>query len=248
MNRTDVPFLRPADFAPTGMLRVAINLGNSVLARLDPGASEPAGISVDIARELARRIERPIRFITFDGAGKVFESADKDVWDIAFLAIDPVRATQIHFTPPYVLIEGAYLVPQDSALKSVDDVDRDGVRIAVGEGSAYDLFLTRTIKRASLVRAPTSAAAIEMFVRDKLDVAAGVKQPLAAYASGHAGVRLIPGRFMAIEQAMGLPLSHAAALPGLIDFIEGLKRSGFIAAAIERNHQPDALVAPPQGP
>jgi len=235
------------DLVPTGTLRVAINLGNPVLAQ--GTAQEPRGVSVDLARELARRLAVPVALTTYEAAGRVFEALQAGSWDIAFLAIEPVRAAEIAFTPPYVIIEGNYMVPADSPLQAVADVDRPGVRIAVGKGSAYDLYLTRTVKNATLVRAPTSAAAIELFVADKLEVAAGVKQPIVAYARSHPGLRVIGQRFMAIEQAMGTP---KARLQGrepaplyLRDYVEEMKASGFVAEALKRSNQPDAEVAPP---
>jgi polar amino acid transport system substrate-binding protein len=150
----------------------------------------------------------------------------------------------IAFTAPYVLIEGTYLVPKDSALRTIADVDREGVRIAVGARSAYDLYLTRTIKRAALVRAPTSEAAIDLFVRDKLEAAAGVKQPIVAYAAANPQYRAIEGRFMVIEQAMATPKGRDAALAYLRAFVEEMKASGFVADALRRSNQPDAAVAP----
>ena len=142
------------DFAPTGTLRAAINQGNTVLAQKGPNG-EALGVTADLARELAKRLGVPIELVIFDAAGKVFEALKRGAWDIAFLAVEPVRAAEIDFTAPYVLIEGTYMVPKDSALKAIEDVDRAGVRIAVDKGSAYDLYLTRTIKNATLVRAPT---------------------------------------------------------------------------------------------
>src|SRR5919108_126453 len=138
------------ELAPTGKLRAAFNFGNSVLAQKDPTSGEPRGVSAELARELAKRLALPIEFFTFDAAGKVFDALDS--WDIAFLAIDPVRAAGIDFTGPYVIIEGAYVVPADSPLKTVEDVDREGVRVAVARASAYDLYLTRALKHAKLVR------------------------------------------------------------------------------------------------
>ena len=152
------------EFAPTGKLRAAINQGNTVLAQKGPNG-EALGITVDLARELAKRLGLELELITFDAAGKVFEALKRGVWDIAFLAVEPVRAAEIDFTAPYVLIEGTYMVPKDSALKKIEDVDKAGVRIAVATGSAYDLYLTRTIKNATLVRAPTGPDALNMFVR-----------------------------------------------------------------------------------
>jgi polar amino acid transport system substrate-binding protein len=237
------------DLAPTGKLRAAINLGNTVLAQGTP--QEPRGITVDLARELAKRLGLALELATFDAAGKVFEALKAGSWDIAFLAIEPVRAAEIAFTAPYVIIEGNYMVPMDSALKTVTDVDRDGVRIAVAKGSAYDLYLSRTLKHATLLRAPTGPAAMDMFVADKLEAAAGVKQPIVEYARSHPGLRVIEQRFMAIEQAMGTPKARYAgrdAAPRYLRaFVEEMKASGFVAKALERSNQPDAAVAPPAG-
>jgi polar amino acid transport system substrate-binding protein len=237
------------DLAPTGKLRAAINLGNTVLAQGTP--QEPRGITVDLARELAKRLGLALELATFDAAGKVFEALKAGSWDIAFLAIEPVRAAEIAFTAPYVIIEGNYMVPADSALKTVADVDRDGVRIAVAKGSAYDLYLSRTLKHATLLRAPTGPAAMDMFVADKLEAAAGVKQPIVEYARSHPGLRVIEQRFMAIEQAMGTPKARYAgreAAPRYLRaFVEEMKASGFVAKALERSNQPDAAVAPPAG-
>jgi polar amino acid transport system substrate-binding protein len=225
-------------------LRVAINYGNPVLAQKDPVTGEPRGVSADIARELARRLGLAHAFVTFDAAGKVFEALSRNAWDAAFLAIDPKRATEIDFTPPYVIIEGSYMVPVDSPLRVIGDVDREGVRIAVGSGSAYDLYLTRTIAHAQIVRAPTGNEAIAMFERDNLDVAAGVKSPLLRYASSRPHLRVMDGRFMAIEQAMGVPKGRATARAYLRSMIEELKASGFVAEALARSGQSDAKVAP----
>jgi polar amino acid transport system substrate-binding protein len=232
------------EFAPTGTLRAAINQGNTVLAQKGPNG-EALGITVDLARELARRLGLPIELITFDAAGKVFEALKRGIWDIAFLAVEPVRAAEIDFTAPYVLIEGTYMVPKDSALKKIEDVDRAGIRIAVATGSAYDLYLTRTIKNATLVRAPTGPAALAMFVRDKLEAAGGVKQPLVEFAAAHPALRVMEGRFMAIQQAMGMPKGRSKAHAYLRSFVEEMKASGFCADALKRSNQPDAVVAPP---
>lgn len=232
------------NIAPTGRLRAAINYGNIVLARRST-AGELGGVSVDLARELASRLGLPLDLVPFDTAGKVTASAGSGIWDVAFLAIDPLRAAEISFSPPYVLIEGAYLVRDASPLRSIGDVDREGVRIAVGRGSAYDLFLTRAIQRASLVRAETSEAAIRLFVQDGLEVAAGVRQPLTLFAKDATGFRVIPERFMAIEQAMGVPRGRELASGYLRTFVEEMKASGFVAAALSRHQQPDAAVAPP---
>lgn len=233
-----------ATLAPTGRLRAAINFGNPVLAQQDPAAGEPRGVSVDLARELARRLGVPVEFVTFTSAGKVAEAAANGVWDIAFLAIDPGRATQIAFTPPYVIIEGTYLVPAGSPLKTIDDVDREGVRIAVGRGSAYDLYLSRAIRKATLVHAPTSQAVIDVFREQRLEVAAGVRQQLEVFASGRPELRIMDGRFVVIEQAIGTPRSREPAMPFLLRFVEDVKATGIVAQSLARSGQRDAAVAP----
>jgi polar amino acid transport system substrate-binding protein len=234
-----------AELAPTGRLRAAINFGNSVLAQQDPAGGQPRGVSAELARELARRLGVGIDYVTFDAAGKVVEAVKAGLWDIAFLAVDPVRAAGIDFTAPYVVIEGVYLVPNDSRLQTTADVDRDGVRVAVAQGSAYDLFLSRALKYAKLVRQPSGPEALEMFVRDRLEAAAGVRQPITAFAHAHPDTRLLPGRFMAIEQAMGTVKGRAAGVAYLRGFVEEMKASGFVAQALEASGQGDASVAPP---
>ena len=234
------------DLAPGGKLRAAINLGNSVLAQKDEATGQPKGITPDLARELGRRLGVPVELVVFDAAGKVFDAGKTGAWDIAFIAIEPVRAAEIEFTAPYVTIEGTYMVPKDSSLKAIADVDRPGVRIAVGLKSAYDLYLTRTIKNATVVRAPVGGgkAMIDMFVTDKLEAAAGVKQPLVAYARDHPEVRVMDGHFMEIQQAMGTPKGRTAGAEYLRAFVEDVKASGFVAEALKRSNQ-TAAVAPP---
>jgi polar amino acid transport system substrate-binding protein len=242
-----VPVVPPgarSELAPTGKVRAAINLGNPVLAQKDPVSGKPRGISVDLARELGRRLDVPVEFITYDAAGKVFDAVKTGAWDIAFLATEPERATEIAFTAPYVVIEGTYLVPADSPLRTIQDVDRDGVRIAVGNKSAYDLYLTRTLKHAHPVRVPTSTGAIDVFLKNKLEAAAGVKQLLVKFANTHPNVRVMDDRFMAIEQAMGTPKGRDAGSLYLRQFVEEMKASGFVARGLEKSGQGDATVAP----
>ena len=231
-----------AEIAPTGKLRAAINYGNPILASKD-ASGQPQGVSVDLARALGARLGVPVELVTFDSAGKVSSSVNQ--WDIAFLAVDPARATDIAFTAPYVIIEGAYLVPANSPIKSNDEVDRAGTRVAVGAGSAYDLFLTREIKAATLVRAPTSPAVVDMMVAQNLDVAAGVRQQLEADARRVPNVRLLPGRFMVINQAMGVPQGRPAAAAYARQFVEDVKASGFVAESLKRHRIEGAAVAPP---
>src|SRR6476469_9906505 len=230
------------ELAPNGKLRAAINFGNIVLAQKDPAGGEPRGVSAELARELAKRLGVPIEFVTFDAAGKVFDALARGAWDIAFMAIDPVRAAGIDFTSPYVVIEGAYIVPGDSPLKRVEEVDREGVRVAVARGSAYDLFLTRALKHAKLVRVASGPEALALFRKERLEVAAGVRQPIVAFAKEHPDTRVIPGRFMVIEQAMGTPKGRDAGVHYLREFIEEMKASGFVAKALSASGQTDAAV------
>ena len=227
-------------------LRAAINFGNPILAtRAADGSAR--GVSVDLAREAARRLGLPVELVTFDSAGSVVDAVKARRVDLAFVAIDPVRAADTAYTPPYVVIEGAYLVRDGSPLRRNDEVDRAGTRVAVGRGSAYDLYLTRELKAATLVRAPTSPVVTDLFLAQDLEVAAGVRQQLEADAKRVGGVRLLPGRFMVIEQAMGVPKGRVAAQAWLGAFIEEMKASGFVAEALRRHGIEGAAVAPPRG-
>jgi polar amino acid transport system substrate-binding protein len=233
------------DLAPTGKLRAAINAGNVVLVQKDAAGGEPHGITVDLARELARRLGVAADLIVYETAGKVTDAVKTGAWDIGFIAIEPVRAAVIGFTAPYVIIEGTYMVAQDSPLKDIADVDRDGVRIAVARGSAYDLFLTRTLQHATLVHYPSPPLALQGFITDKLDAAAGVKQQLVQFAKTNSHVRVMDGRFQEIKEAMGTPLGRDLGLRYLRSFVEEMKASGFVKKALERANQPDAVIAPP---
>ncbi|CAN5494055.1 transporter substrate-binding domain-containing protein [soil metagenome] len=230
------------DLAPTGKLRAAINFGNSVLAQKGPDGA-PRGVSADLAAELAKRLGVPLVYVPFEAAGKVFEGARQGVWDVGFIAIEPVRAAEIMFTAPYVIIEGTYMVRQDSPLKTIADVDRPGIKMTVGLGSAYDLYLTRTIKNATVLRANAGGgtAMIQKFLDEKLDVAAGVRQQLDAYAKDHPEMRVMSGHFQEIMQAMGMPRVEgqpkAAGLAYLTDYVEQMKANGFVAEALKRSNQ-----------
>ena len=235
------------EFAPTGKLRAAINVSNIVLVQQDPATKAVRGITPELAAELAKRLGVPIELVIFPSAGKVFEALPTGAWDVAFLAIEPVRAAEIDFTSPYVLIEGGYMVRNDSPLKNIEDVDKPGTRIAVGKGSAYDLYLTRNIKHATLVRATTGELAIEQFIKENLEVVANVKQPIMLYAKAHPGYRVMDGRFQEIRQAMGTPKGRSKAAAYLRGFVEEMKASGFVADALKRSGQTDAAVAPAGG-
>src|SRR5262245_17950115 len=237
-----------AQLAPGGKLRAAINFGNPVLASKDPATGEARGVSVDLSRELAKRLGVPLEVVAFTAAGRVVEAAKNNAWDIGFVAIDPLRAVDMIQSPAYVVIEGSYLVPAESSIRTNAEVDREGIRIVVGKGSAYDLFLTREIKRAMLVRAPTSPDVVNMMMKENLEVSAGVKQQLEADAKRVPGVRMLPGRFMVINQAMAVPKGRDAGARYVRDFIEEMKATGFVAQALARHGVEGAAVAGPDDP
>lgn len=232
-------------FAPTGKMRASINLGNPILANKNPQTGELFGVSIDLANALEKQLGVGIELVVFDAAGKSVEAVRGEQADIGFFAIDPLRGEGIAFTAPYVLIEGAYMVPETSSIRANEEVDRSGIRVTVGKGSAYDLFLTRELKQAEIVRAPTSPTVVDVFVEQKLEVAAGVKQQLEADQARFVGLRILPGRFMVIQQAMGTPKSRGPeAAAYLKQFVEAMKASGFVADALQRHGIQGASVAP----
>jgi polar amino acid transport system substrate-binding protein len=229
-----------ADLAPGGVLRAAINLGNPVLAQ--GTATEPAGVAVDIAREIAARLGVPVEFACFTAARDSFEAMMTGRADICFLAIEPAREAEVAFTAPYVLIEGVYAVPDESPWRTVDDVDSRGVRIGVKLGSAYDLFLSRTLLHATVVRGPEGT---DEFLARNLEAAAGVREPVTEFVRTHPGVRLIEGRFMEIRQAVGTAKTKGRETTRFLHgVVEELKANGFVADALRRSGQ-SAPVAPP---
>ena len=237
-----------AAFTPTGNLRASINLGNPILANTDPATGAPCGVSVDLAHEFVKRLGVGIELVVFGTAAKSVQAVTDEQADIGFFAIDPLRGAGIAFTAPYVLIEGCYLVRDDSPLRANDEVDRPGRTVVVGKGSAYDLHLSRELKQATIVRSPTSPTVVDTFVEQRADVGAGVKQQLEGDARRIGGLRLLPGRFMVIQQAMGTPKGRGpAAAACLAAFVEEMKASGFVAAALARHGIQGASVAPASG-
>ncbi len=231
--------------APTGRLRAAINMGNPILAYRDSSTRLPAGVSVDLAHAYGQELGVGIDLIIFESAGESVAAVARDEADLGFFAVDPLRAQDIGFTSPYVLIEGCYLVAEASPLVSNAEVDRAGHVVVVGKGSAYDLFLTRTFDHAQLLRAPTSPSVVDTFLEHRADAAAGVRQQLEADARRIAGLRLLPGRFMVIQQAMGTPkVRGGGALTRLRAFVERMKSCGFVEAALRRHRIDGASVAP----
>lgn len=222
--------------APHGALRATINVGNPILAGVDQSTGAPYGVSVDIARELAKRLGAPLQLIVVAAAAQAVETVTAGEADFGFFAIDPVRGAGIAFTAPYVLIEGCYLVRQDSPVTDIGHVDAPGTRVVVGSGSAYDLFLTRELKRATMVRVPTSPTVVDAFVEQGLEVAAGVKQQLQADTARHSGLRLIEKPFMTIQQAMGVAKARGeAAAQYLRTFVDDLRTSGYVRESLARH-------------
>jgi polar amino acid transport system substrate-binding protein len=232
------------ELAGSGVLRAAINTGNPVLAKPGVDGGDPSGVSVDLARELARRLDLPVTFISFDTASRVFEALDNAVWDVAFLANEPERATKIAFTTPYVIIEGTYLVRADSPYRSVAELDKPGVRVASCRAAAYDLHLSRNLKHAERVLSDLPAASMATFLEQGLDAAAGVRQALVSFAADKTGLRVLEDRFMAIGQAIAMPQGKPTAAAYLEDFAADAKRSGFIRSALDRHGHAGLAVAP----
>ena len=244
MNQIDAKMIQ--SFAPTGTLRVGINLGNPVLAGLDAGSQKPKGVTIDIANEIGKRTGIPVELVPFQTAGSTVDAIKTGKIDLIFVAIDPVRGADVSYTPPYIQIEGAYMVKADSNLKTNEDVDRSGVEIVVGKGSAYDLFLTREIKNAALFRAASSQAVVDDFMAGKGNVAAGVKQQLESDAKRYNSLRMLPGRFMVINQAIGIPKArpeYEKTTLYLSSIIADLKSSGFVSESMKRHGIQGARVA-----
>ncbi len=229
-------------------MRAALNYGNTVLVQRGVNGGEPGGVSPALARELARRLNVPMEFVPFEQAGLVADAlrANPRAWDVMYLAVDPKRAEEIAFTAPYVQIEGWYVVRKDSPLQSPADVDRAGIRVATGKDSAYDLFLTRNLKNATLERGQGLKESLALFHDKNLDVLSGVKQHMEGVLAGNPDLRLLPGRFMVIEQAMGTPKGRGdAGAAYLRAFVEEMKASGFVANELKKSGQNGAAVAPP---
>jgi len=235
------------ELAPTGKLRAAINYNNPLLARRDAASGTLTGLAVELSSELARRVGIPLEIIPVDAAGKITGSARDNVWDIGYLAIDPRRANEIDFTAAHVELEGTYLVPPGSLLQKLADVDRPGVRIALTAESAYDLFLTRTLQHAQIVRAINTPKSFDLLVEQQLDAVAAVKTALVTAARRLPGSRVLSGHFMTIPQAAGVPKGRPAAARFVREFIEEMKACGFVADTLRKYGlgPDDAIVAAP---
>ncbi len=235
-----------SELASGGTLRAAINMANSLLGTGSTPAGDPEGVAPDMARAIADRLGVALSYVPFASPGELADAVDGGVWDIGMIGAEPARAERIAFSAAYVEIEATYLVPGGSPFASVEEVDRDGVRIAVSGRSAYDLYLSRNLRNAELVRAQGVSGAVELFVRDKLDALAGLRPALAAEAEKLPGARVLDGRFTAVQQAVGTRRGNEASASFLGDFVEEAKASGLVQRLIERHGVTGRLsVAPP---
>jgi polar amino acid transport system substrate-binding protein len=234
-----------SEIAPSGKLRVGLNHGNFLLVTPGSSATDPRGVASDVARELGRRVGVPVEFIKFDTAGKLGDGVKTGAWDVAFLGAEPQRAAEIAFTAAYLEIPSTYLVPAGSPIRSVAEVDREGVRIAVADQSAYGLYLARTIKHAKLVMTQGLDSSFEVFVSQKLEALAGLKPRLLTDVQKLPGARILDGQFTAVQQAVGTAKNREASARFLRAFVEDVKASGLVAEAISRNGAQGVSVAPP---
>lgn len=233
-----------AELASTGVLRAGINLSNGLLVTGKTASGDPQGVAPDMAAEIARRLAVPVAYVKFDRPSKLADAAGTDAWDIGLIGAEPARAEKIAFTPAYCEIEATYLVRESSPLRNIADVDRPGSRIAVRAGSAYDLWLTRNLKHAMLVRSDSADGPFNQFVAEDLDALAGLRPQLMSEVGKLAGAKILPGNFTAVQQAIGTPKSNIAAAAFLREFVEEAKRSGFVAGLIERHEVVGLSVAP----
>jgi polar amino acid transport system substrate-binding protein len=231
-----------SELAPNGVLRAGINLSNFLLVTGRAANGDPQGIAPDMAGEIAARLKVPLKLIAYESPGKLADAVAD--WDVGLIGAEPARAEQIAFSAAYLEIEATYLVPADSKIRSLEEVDRKGVRIAVAARSAYDLYLTRSIKNAELVHANGLDASYELFVREKLDALAGLRPRLVKDVQNLPGARVLEGRFTAVQQAVGTPKARVAAAAFLAAFIEEAKASGLVARLIERHGVRGVNVAP----
>jgi polar amino acid transport system substrate-binding protein len=241
-----MPHALSAELAPTGTLRAGINMANFLLVTGRTADGDPQGVAPNMASEIAARLGVPVAYVPYASPGPLADDATNDVWDIGLIGAEPARAEHITFTPAYVEIEATYLVPAGSPLQTISDVDKKGVRIAVSARSAYDLYLSRHLEHAELVRVEGLNAALDLFVTEKLDALAGLKPRLLSDVEKVSGSRILDGRFTAVQQAIGIPRGREAGAAFLRDFVEEAKSSGLVARLIERHSVRGLSVAPPE--
>ena len=241
-----MPHALSAELAPTGTLRAGINMANFLLVTGRTADGDPQGVAPNMASEIAARLGVPVAYVPYASPGPLADDATNDVWDIGLIGAEPARAEHITFTPAYVEIEATYLVPAGSPLQTISDVDKKGVRIAVSARSAYDLYLSRHLEHAELVRVEGLNAALDLFVTEKLDALAGLKPRLLSDVEKVSGSRILDGRFTAVQQAIGIPRGREAGAAFLRDFVEEAKSSGLVARLIARHSVRGLSVAPPE--
>jgi polar amino acid transport system substrate-binding protein len=233
-----------AELAPTGKVRAGVNYGNFILATKDATSGESRGVAIDLLNELGRRLQTPVEIIAYDSVGAMVDAAKTGTWDIAFLGSEPAREIVIGFTAAYLEIEATYLVPATSSFRAATEVDREGVTVAAPARANYELFLSRTLKHAKLVSAPNAAAAFDLLVKGQVDALAGLKQGLIGLAEKLPGSRMLDGRFMGVQQSIGVPRGRDAGLQYLRSVVEEAKASGLVARAIEKTGARGVSVAP----
>lgn len=243
-SASEVPAPARAELAPTGTLRAGINYGNVILARKDKATGESSGVAIDLARELAKRLGVPVEIVAYDSVGTMVDGAKSGSWDIAFLGSDPARAAEITFTPAYVELDATYLVAAASPLRTAADVDREGVRVAAPARANYELYLSRSLTRAQLVRAQDAAVAFDLLASGKVEALAGLTQALIGLSAKLPGSRLVDGRFMAVQQSVGTPKGRDVGAAYLRGFVEEAKASGLVAQAIQKTGAVGVSVAP----
>jgi polar amino acid transport system substrate-binding protein len=224
-----------SQLAPSGTLRVGLNMSNFLLTATDTATGKPKGLAADLGHELGRRLGVPVELVPYPNPGALGDAAKSGAWDVGFLGAEPQRAKEIDFTAAYVEIEATYLVPAGSPIKTIAEVDRPGVRIAISDRSAYDLYLTRELKHAQLVR-ERGDAILTRFLSDKLDAMAGLRPGLMKDQAKAPGSRILDGNFTAVQQAAGTPKGRPAGAKYLKEFIEDVKASGLVAKTIEKHN------------
>ena len=234
-----------AELAPTGVLRAGINLSNFLLVTGRSANAEPVGVAPDMAREIAASLGVPVTYVPFKTPGELADQAGKNVWDIGLIGAEPQRAATIAFTAAYVEIEATYMVPPGSPIKSIAEVDKKGVRVAVSARSAYGLWLENNLKNATLVQVSGLDAAFNKFINDRLDVLAGLRPGLLKDVDKAPGLKILDGKFTAVQQAVGTAKPNLAGAAYLADFVEKAKKSGLVGRLIERHNVKGLSVAPP---
>ena len=234
-----------AELAPTGVLRAGINLSNFLLVTGRAANGNPEGVSPDMAHAIADRLGVPVQYVPFKTPGELGDQAENNVWDIGNIGAEPQRAQKIFFTAAYCEIEATYMVPTGSPIKSIADVDKKGVRIAVSARSAYCLWLENNIKNATLVQVSGLDAAYNKFVADKFEVLAGLRPGLLKDMEKAPGMKILDGKFSAVQQAVGTPKKNSAGAEFLSTFVEDAKKSGLVASFIEKHKVKGLSVAPP---